>query len=55
FLSKPPKQYNPQQIIWIKDSGEELWSLSLDYTLNNEEFMRLSNFYQANLNKPIEE
>ncbi|CAG8759582.1 23502_t:CDS:2, partial [Gigaspora rosea] len=32
------------------DGGEEP---SLDYTLNNKEFIVLSNFYRANLDEPI--
>ncbi|CAG8461020.1 24246_t:CDS:2 [Racocetra persica] len=51
----PPKKYYSQQVIWIEDGGEELWAPSLNYTLNDNEFVALSNFYQANLNKLITE
>ncbi|CAG8705779.1 13234_t:CDS:2, partial [Cetraspora pellucida] len=39
--------------VWIEDGGEELWAPSLNYTLNNKEFIALSNFYCSNLEEPI--
>ncbi|CAG8747347.1 5820_t:CDS:2, partial [Cetraspora pellucida] len=53
--SAPSKKYHSQQVIWIEDGGEELWAPSLNYTLNDNEFVALSNFYQANLNERITE
>ncbi|CAG8457721.1 37699_t:CDS:2, partial [Gigaspora margarita] len=55
FPLVPSKKYHLQQVIWIEDSGEELWAPSLNYTLNDNEFVALSNFYQANLNEQITE
>ncbi|CAG8505732.1 18847_t:CDS:2 [Racocetra fulgida] len=54
-IDEQQKQYQMQQVVWIEDGGEELWAPSLDYTLNNKEFIALTKFYQANLNQPIVE
>ncbi|CAG8793633.1 28283_t:CDS:2, partial [Dentiscutata erythropus] len=50
---QPLKQFHSRQVVWIKDGEEELWAPSLDYILNNREFIALSNFYYANLKEPI--
>ncbi|CAG8482740.1 24125_t:CDS:2, partial [Gigaspora margarita] len=55
FPLQQQKQYQIQQVVWIEDGGEELWAPSLDYTLNDKEFIALAKFYQANLNQPITE
>ncbi|CAG8462570.1 2574_t:CDS:2, partial [Racocetra persica] len=48
-------KYYPQQVVWIENGEEELWAPKLDYTLNDIEFIALSNFYKANLDEHIAE
>ncbi|CAG8511102.1 6282_t:CDS:2 [Dentiscutata erythropus] len=55
FPINPTKQYYPQQVVWIENGGEELRAPKLDYTLNDMEFIALSNFYKANLDENIAE